>query len=111
MPYTVVGRNVMLTQLARLATHVSLHSSVPNEANELGERQRVTWNTAADGAIKLRAPVRIRVPRNVTVTHGAFWNAAQGGFMFAWGPVEAAEFVYPGTYVIDVGMLDLNIGA
>lgn len=110
MPLTAAARNVMLTGLAGVVTHLSLHTADPGTSGgaELTggtpayARQPVTWTTPVTGGdLDNAGSSTFNVPSGQTVTHFGMWSAASGGTFYGGGPLSAQEtYVGPGTYTL-----------
>jgi hypothetical protein len=113
MPYTDSGKAIMLRQLARAASHLALHSGIPDSANEIERgvysRRKIDFADPATGRMRLTGEIPFDVPDGANVTHGGLWTDPAGGVLLAWGPVEPATFEARGIYVIDAGAFDLNL--
>lgn len=80
-------KNSLLTTLAGLVTHYSLHSAFPgdNGANEINggdpayARKAAGWNAAAGGSLGSSAGVTFDVPGGATVAWLGFWDAGSAG--------------------------------
>lgn len=116
MPYSTIGKNVMLDALAALATRASLHSGDPGAlgtANELTggspayARKAVAWNVASSGNINLNGTAAFDIPAASTVAYVGFWNTAGTAF---YGSAALTPEVYAnqGTYTLTDADLNLN---
>lgn len=109
MPYTDDGKAVMLYGLAATISHISLHSGVPTDGNELSggvyRRMRVDFRDPDSGEVSLARAVSFDVPEGARVTHAGFWNASSGGILLAWERTNEHTFRGRGVYVIDLAKL------
>ena len=116
MPYSTLGKNLMLNALGAAAVFVSLHSGDPadNGANEISGgspayiRKAGTWNAANAGAMdNSNAPV-FDVPAATTVSYVGFWSAETVGTFYGAADVTDEVFAGQGTYTLTDADLDLN---
>lgn len=114
MPYEVAAKTLMLEQLRRAISHISLHNGIPGRSTEIAGgdcvRQLVEFHAPINGRMRLLDKRVFEVPQGATVTHAGFWTSATGGVLLAWAPVREASFdKSAGVYWVDSGMLDLNL--
>ncbi|OPZ66169.1 MAG: hypothetical protein BWY85_00105 [Firmicutes bacterium ADurb.Bin506] len=95
MPLATAARNVAAAALAAQATHLSLHSDVPDNlgSNEvLGgspayARQPVTWVFPDAGVMAIAAPAVFDVPAGAVVYVG-MWTLAVAGDFLGYAPLN-----------------------
>ena len=95
MPLSPAAQNVAIAALAAQASHLSLHSDVPDAAgsDELSggvpayARQSATWNFPSDGEMALAAPVVFDVPAG-PVAYVGLWSALVAGDFLGYAPVN-----------------------
>jgi len=92
MPLTNNAKHAMLSQLATLMTHTSLHSSFPGSTglNELtGDayaRQATAYSAPASGEMTLAGPELFDVPAGATVQWIGGWSALTAGTFYGYAP-------------------------
>jgi hypothetical protein len=93
VPLAAAARNPMLSQLATLATHMSLHSAYSaSGANELAggspayARQALSWGSPAGGGMALSGSETFDVPAGASVAFVGFWGASSGGTFYGMAP-------------------------
>ena len=114
MPYSTLGKNVMLDNLG--ITHASLHTASPGDTgtNEVTggapayARKAISFGAAAAGAIDSSTAPVFDVPSGTTVTHVGFWSALTAGIFKAYAAVTNEVFGSQGTYTLSDADLDLN---
>lgn len=90
MPHTIAAKNAMLTSLASVLTHISLHSAFPGTTgvNELTggsyARKAVTHSAPSGGAMDITAPQLFDVPAGATVAWIGYWGALSGGTFYGY---------------------------
>jgi hypothetical protein len=95
MPLATAARNAAAAALAAQATHLSLHSDVPDNlgSNEvLGgspayARQPATWVFPDVGVMSLAAPVTFDVPAGA-VAYVGMWSLAVAGSFLGYAPLN-----------------------
>jgi len=113
MPYTVVGKNTMLTALG--VTHVSAHTGDPGETgiNEVTGgsygRQSVTFTTASAGNLDSSNVPTIPIPEATTVSFLGYWSAATAGTFLGYTDIADEAFTSAGTLAVSDLDLDLNL--
>lgn len=121
MPYSTVGKNLMLDALRGTnptvaLAYASLHTADPGDtgANEVTggtpayARKAVTMGAASAGAIAATNQPVFDVPGGTTVTHVGFWSAVSGGTFLGYADVTDEVFASQGTYTLTSATLDLN---
>lgn len=122
MPYSVVGKNVMLNHLGTLAVFASLHSAYPGDsgANEIAggspayARKAKTWNAAAAASMDDSNAPTFDVPAATTVGWIGFWSAVTAGTFYGYGPAGGTPLRYTVDLPTDVftaaahGLIDTN---
>lgn len=118
MPYTDGAKNIMLTALTALVTHVSVHSAAPGStgASEISGSVRgaVTWNTAAAGAATISGTASVgSIPAVSTVKYLGLWSASTGGTFYGYQlvPDTTTASGLPWTFIVATGELNLNATA
>ena len=114
MPYSTLGKNLMLDALS--PEFASLHSADPgdNGANELAggspayARKACTWNPAAAGSKDNSNVPVFDVPAGATVLYVGFWSLVTGGVWKGAALVTLETFGAQGTYTLTDADLDLN---
>jgi len=114
MPYSTLGKNLMLDALA--PAYASLHSADPgdNGANEISggspayARKAITWGSASGGAIDSSNQPVFDVPASTSVMYVGFWTAVTGGTFLGAAQVTQEDFTNQGTYTLTDADLDLN---
>jgi hypothetical protein len=92
MPLTNNAKHAMLSQLATLMTHTSLHSSFPGATgvNELTggayARQPTAYSAPASGEMTLSGPELFDVPAGATVQWIGGWSALTAGTFYGYAP-------------------------
>jgi hypothetical protein len=116
--YDIQARNVMLNQLATVATRWALHTGDPGAAdtatNEVTggspayARKAVAWNTAGSGIATQNGDVVLDVPA-CTVAWVSLWNTG-GTVRYLKKDVTDEVFAAQGTYTIKgtTSTLDVN---
>lgn len=112
MPYTAVGKSLMLAPMHAAITHASLHTGAASTGNELPTgRVAISLLDEVDGELRSAASAEFEVPENTSVVSVGFWDSARGGSLLAWALLpESAKFWGRGVYVLDAFVLDLNAG-
>jgi hypothetical protein len=107
---SLAARHAVLSSLALVATHVSLHTADPgviggNEAPVV--RAPVEWDDPADGTITSSNRPVVAVPAG-TYSHYGLWSAADGGTWITGGELlgpdgtpQPERFAGAGTYAFD----------
>lgn len=116
MPYSILGKNLMLNALGAAAIYVSLHSADPGESgtNELSggspayARKSITWNAASGGSMDDSNVPVFDVPASSTVSYVGFWSALTTGTFYGSANVTDEVFSAQGTYTLTDADLDLN---
>lgn len=116
MPYSILGKNLMLNALGAAAIYVSLHSADPGESgtNELSggspayARKSITWNAASGGSMDDSNVPVFDVPASSTVSYVGFWSALTTGTFYGSANVTDEVFNAQGTYTLTDADLDLN---
>jgi len=114
MPYSILGKNLMLNALA--PGFVSLHSADPGEngANEISggnptyARKASTWNAASGGSMDNSNVPVFDVPAGGKVLYVGFWSLVTGGVFYGAALVTEENFGAQGTYTLTDADLDLN---
>lgn len=116
MPYSTLGKNLMLNALGAAAGFVSLHDNDPGDSgtNEISggspayARKAHTWNAAGSGTMdNSNAPV-FDVPAGKTVKYVGMWSLVSGGVFYGAAAVTNEVFAAQGTYMLTDADLDLN---
>jgi len=116
MPYSTLGKNLMLNALGAVAVFASLHTADPgdNGANEVSGgspayiRKAITWNAAGSGTMgDSNVPV-FDVPASTTVAYVGFWSAETVGTFYGSADATNEVFAAQGTYTLSDADLDLN---
>lgn len=110
-------RNIPYTSPA--AVYVALYTSDPTADNTGTEvsgggyaRQQVTFGAPTDGVVSNTADINFPVATADwgTITHAAIFDAATGGNMLIYGPLNAAKTISAGDqYRIPAGQLTVSI--
>src|SRR4051812_32315179 len=106
MPFSALGKNVMLDQLGTVANRVSLHTADPGTtgANEATggsyARQAVAWAAAASGSKATTGSPAASIPVPAgTYSHFGLWNSTTTTNFYGGGSLSATEvFAAPGQY-------------
>jgi hypothetical protein len=114
MPYSILGKNLMLNALA--PGFVSLHSADPGEngVNEISggspayARKASTWNVASGGSMDNSNVPVFDVPAGGKVLYVGFWSLVTGGVFYGAALVTEENFGGQGTYTLTDADLDLN---
>jgi hypothetical protein len=92
MPHTNAAKNAMLSSLATIMTHASLHSAFPSTtgANEIAggsyARKAISHTTPASGAMDITASQLFDVPAGATVGWIGGWSASSAGTFYGYAP-------------------------
>jgi hypothetical protein len=101
---SLAARHAVLSSLALVATHVSLHTADPgviggSEAPVV--RVPVEWADPQDGVLTSSNRPVVAVPAG-TFTHYGLWSQADGGTWITGGELPQPErFAGAGTYAFD----------
>ena len=122
MPYSTVGKNLMLDALRGTnptvaIAYASLHTASPGDtgANEVTggspayARKAITMAAASAGAIAASSQPVFDIPGSTTITHVGFWSAVSGGTFLGNADVTDETFASQGTYTLTSTVLDLNL--
>lgn len=98
MPLENAGRHAALAGFASAATHISVHSAIPNSSgsNELTggspayARKPVTWDTPSSGSLVNDGALSHNVPAAGTAMCYGFWTALSGGTYLGWAPLNGS---------------------
>ena len=121
MPYSTVGKNLMLDALRGTnptvaVAYASLHTASPGDtgANEVTggspayARKAIAIAVASGGEVGASTQPVFDVPGSTTVTHVGFWSAVSGGTFLGSADVTDETFASQGTYTLTSATLDLN---
>lgn len=109
------GKNLMLTELGSILTHMSLHTAYPpTSGNELTggapayKRQPITWGSASLGKISITNQPTFDVPAGKTIASVAYTTALTAGTIHADYDVVDEVYAGQGTYTVTSSSIDLN---
>ncbi len=121
MPYSLIGKNVMLDRLAQLAVYTSMHTADPG-ATGTSEvtggtyaRKAITWVAAASGLLDSSNTPVFDIPAGTTIAYAGFWSALTGGVFYGADLLVAAgsttaspeTFTSAGTYTLNDANLEI----
>lgn len=113
MPYSTLGKNLMLDAL--VPAFVSAHTADPADtgANEVTggsyARKSITWNSAAAGSLDSSNIPVLDIPAGITVTHLGFWTLSTGGVYLGSSNITDETYSNAGTLTLTDADLDLNL--
>jgi hypothetical protein len=116
MPYSALGKNLMLNALGAAAGFVSLHSANPGENGESElaggspayARKAITWSAAGSGTMDDSNVPVFDVPAAGVVLYVGLWSLVTGGVFYGSALVTQETFAAQGTYTLTDMDLDLN---
>lgn len=101
MAFSNAGKNAMLSGLAAVASHVSIHSADPGTtgASEVSSaRQPIAWDAPGSSIMLLNGVEDVAMPSG-TAAYFGLWTALSAGTFLCGGALSAPEvFAAPGTY-------------
>jgi hypothetical protein len=112
MPYSVIGKNIMLNALG--VTHVSAHTGATGATgtNEVAggsyARQSITYAGAAAGAKDSSTVPEVPIPAGNAVSVIGYWNASTGGDFLAYSNITEETFGSDGSLQITDSDLIIN---
>lgn len=102
------GLNALGDGLGGEVTHVSLHTSLPDDTGSAEvsggsyTREAVTWNATAAGVLEASNQPVFDVPGSTTVSYLGLWDAATTGTFYGSIPLSESEtFGAAGTLTMD----------
>ena len=104
-----VGKNLMLDELASVATHVALldGSGVEISGGDYA-RQTISFGSASNGAINATNQPVFDVPAGATVARIALFSALTGGTKYTESNVTQETYAGDGTYTVTSLEINLN---
>ena len=104
-----VAKNLMLSELASVGTHVALlNESGVEISGGTYARQPITWGTASGGAINATNQPVFDVPAGVTVGSIAVFSAVTAGTKYSESSVVNETYAGDGTYTVTSLEINLN---
>ena len=105
----VSAKNLMLTELATVASHVGLLNEAGVEiSGGTYARQSITWGGASAGAINATNQPVFDVPAGVTVGSIAIFSAVTAGTKYSESDVTNETYAGDGTYTVTSLEINLN---
>lgn len=102
------GLNALGEGLSAVVTHVSLHTSLPNDTGSAEvtggsyTRETVTWAAVAAGVLEASNQPVFDVPASTTVAYLGLWDAATTGTFYGSIELSSPEtFGSAGTLTMD----------